>query len=92
MTNAERQRQFRESHPGYFGRYRVNHRKAVAAAKAALAAANAAANAAATTDAPMLPAPGEMPVIPAMNVIAAPPFLTLHPHQALSLAKRSIAA
>src|SRR5688500_12239052 len=66
MSNAERQRHFRERNPGYYGRLHAKRRAAVRA----LATARAAASATAAKSAPlMLPAPVEMIVIPGLNAI-----------------------
>jgi len=67
MSNAERQRQFRERNPGYYARLHAKRRAAVRA----MAAARAAAAVPATPAPLMLPAPVEVIVIPGMNVIPA---------------------
>ena len=64
MSNAERQRQFRERNPGYYGRL---HRRRTAAIMASLAE-KAAAKVAVKTPL-MLPAPVELIVIPGINAI-----------------------
>jgi len=67
MSNTERQREFRERNPGYYGRL---HRQRLAEEQA-LAAAQAAA---ATVRAPLaLPAPVEAILIPGMTTIPANP-------------------
>jgi hypothetical protein len=83
FSNAERQRQFRARHPGYFKKYRTSIRAFKRAQRHAEAA--AAARVAATTVEPlappvsvalpaqpaplMLPAPAELPRFPGMNTI-----------------------
>jgi hypothetical protein len=80
MSNAERQRRFRASHPGYNKKYnrrpnaeetrRIKQRILEAfAAKAA----EAAAKAAAAKPQLLLPAPAEPIIIPGMNTIEATP-------------------
>jgi hypothetical protein len=83
MSNNERQRRFRASHPGYFNKYNGRRKAMRKAAKeknrammAALAAAEAEkARAAAAIPAMslMLPAPAEIPIIPGMNTIGVTP-------------------
>src|SRR5687767_10347705 len=78
MSNAERQRKFRESHPGYFRKYHARKRAMAKAVRArmlaeAQAAADAAKAARATRPLLMLPAPVELPVIPGLNSIGATP-------------------
>jgi hypothetical protein len=69
MSNAERQRQFRERNPGYYGRL---HRKRKAEVMALIAARTAAAEAMAARPAPlMLPAPVEDPAMAALDALAA---------------------
>ena len=71
MSNAERQRLFRERNPGYYGRL---HRRRRAEGEARLAAMAAAAAAAPARAVPlMLPAPVEMPLFPGLNTIARKP-------------------
>jgi hypothetical protein len=71
MSNAERQRLFRERNPGYYGRLHARQRarvKALAAQRAAVA------QLLAVKPTPlMLPAPVVIPVIPGLNAIAAIP-------------------
>jgi hypothetical protein len=78
-SNTERQRQFRERNPGYYGRL---HRRQKAEIDARLAAkALAAAEVAVTVtrrEPLMLLAPVEMIEIPGMNVIPAVPFDFAH--------------
>ena len=69
MSNAERQRRFREEHPDY---YRILHAKRRAAIKEHVAAMKAAAQAevVVTRREPlMLPSPVEQILIPGMNAI-----------------------
>jgi hypothetical protein len=84
MSNAERQRRFRASHPGYNKKYnrrpnaeetqRIKQRILEAfAAKAAEAAAKEALNAAASKPQLLLPAPAETIIVPGMNTIEATP-------------------
>jgi hypothetical protein len=95
MTNAQRQRRFRERHPGYYGRLHARRR---AGGKAAVeryrvamqAAAAAAAQAAPARREPLaLPAPAErieipgMTTIPAIAAIPAPAPLTVPAERAL---------
>ena len=69
MSNAERQREFRERNPGYYGRL---HRRRRAGEKAAVAAMKAQMVAMAPKREPlMLPAPAELLEIPGINVIPA---------------------
>jgi hypothetical protein len=65
MSNAERQRQFRERNPGYYTRLRAKRKAQMEAFAAARVAAAARVLA--------LPAPVEMPIIPGMNTIEAMP-------------------
>ena len=67
MSNAERQRQFRQRNPGYYGRLHAKRRAAVRA----LAAARAAAATPARAEPLMLPAPAELLIIPGVNAIPA---------------------
>jgi hypothetical protein len=69
MSNAERQRRFRERNPGYYGRLHARRR---AEAKAAVAQRLAMAQAVAVRREPlMLPAPVELLEIPGLNAIPA---------------------
>ncbi len=68
MSNAERQRQFRERNPGYYGRLMARRR---AASKADAARAAALQVAAVKREPLMLPAPVEVVEIPGMNMIRA---------------------
>jgi hypothetical protein len=65
-SNAERQRDFRERHPGYYARLQAKRRaqeRAMATLWGAL-----------ISPPPLaLPAPVEMPIIPGMNTIEAMP-------------------
>ena len=78
MSNAERQRRFRENHPGYYARLQAQRRAPLKAARAKvmamLAEAHAAEAAKAVKREPlMLPAPVETIEIPGMTTIAAIP-------------------
>ena len=69
MSNTERQRQFRERNPGYYGRL---HRKRNAEIMARIAARAAAAEAVPAMPAPlMLPAPVQDLAMEALNALAA---------------------
>jgi hypothetical protein len=71
VSNAERQRRFRQRHPGYSRRYKAARKERVNAYLAARAA-----EAAAIAPRPQqlaLPAPVEMLIIPGMNTIEAMP-------------------
>jgi hypothetical protein len=63
MSNAERQRKFRASHPGYYSRRRFKV-PSKQAALAAMAAAMAAANAPAPAAEPIAPPPPAEPAAP----------------------------
>lgn len=70
MSNTERQRQFRERNPGYYGRL---HRKRNAAMHASIAAEHAMAAVTVVVREPlMLPAPVETIRIPGVNAIPTP--------------------
>jgi hypothetical protein len=72
ISNAERQRQFRERNPGYYGRL---HAKRRAALRAFTAQKNAAAQAmAARREQLLLPAPVEVVEIPGMTIPAVGAF------------------
>src|SRR5687768_6859203 len=83
MSNTERQRKFRQSHPGYFRKYYAPKRaarkradreiRAMLLAQAKAEAEAAAAASPATHPLLMLPAPVEVPVIPGLNAIAITP-------------------
>jgi hypothetical protein len=98
MTNYERQRLFRERHPGYYNKYNARQRQqteqvkqkmaalsraAIEAELAAQAAAAAAAAAPATTQL-MLPAPAEPLIIPGMNTLEG---IRQHDAQAVAIAR-----
>jgi hypothetical protein len=71
MSNAERQRRFRERNPGYYGRWHARRRALI---KANLAAAKLAAMAQSTVarrEPLLLPAPVEVLEIPGLNAIPA---------------------
>jgi hypothetical protein len=66
MSNVERQRLFRERHPGYFNKYKAPLRASMKAAKAALVAEAVAQAAAAAAAAAMVVAPdATVPLEPA---------------------------
>jgi hypothetical protein len=65
MSNAERQRQFRERNPGYYGRLHAKRRAAVRAFAAERVAAATPARSAML----LLPAPVELLLIPGLNAI-----------------------
>src|SRR5687767_11414339 len=72
MSNAERQRQFPEGNPGYYGRLHAKRRAAVRAMVAERVAAAQVAAAAPAKRAPLLlPAPVEMLLIPGLDAIPA---------------------
>jgi hypothetical protein len=82
VSNAERQRKFRESHPGYFAKYRVNTKRVRAEVRAQMAqllrdeaAAKAAAEAEKQKAAEqlLLPAPRPMLLLPAPVVVVTMP-------------------
>jgi hypothetical protein len=74
MSNTERQRQFRERNPGYYGRLHARRRAGENVAAAQL---QAAAQAMAMKREPLaLPAPAEKLEIPGMNMIPAIPALS----------------
>jgi hypothetical protein len=72
MSNAERQRQFRERNPGYYGRLHARRRAAVRALDAQLSAAAQAT--AARREPLLLPAPVEALEIPGMTIPAVGAF------------------
>src|SRR3989442_7384483 len=80
MSNAERQRRFREDHPGYYARLQAQRRGPLKAARAKIKAMQAElfaaelAAAAAKREPLLLPAPVEMIEIPGMNTIGAIPL------------------
>ena len=80
MSNIERQRRFRERHPGYYGRYHANYRARIKANVVAIAMATETMGETVQPLAlpPMvvrlaLPAPVETIVIPGMNTIGQMP-------------------
>jgi hypothetical protein len=81
LSNAERQRLFRQRHPGYFNNYRSRQKAIADAARAghlaqcqaqfaAQLAAEAEAQASASREPLMLPAPAEAIVLPGLNKTA----------------------